>query len=122
MLLFPQRHARVSPFLRTLKLFQSCKAAFERQGFEKDFKIIASATAEDFVNAAEHESQPRSNQDLLRNAGNERVRTALRHLGFSTATVPLTDGGSGLAGFFPGLISADVAEITRGRQRPSAMN
>ena len=35
---------------------------------------------------------PRSNEDLIRTAGNERVSTALRHLGFSTATVPLTDG------------------------------
>jgi hypothetical protein len=71
---------------------QSCKASFEREGFEKDCKHIASATSEDFVNAVLHESQPRSNQDLLRNAGNERARAALRNLGFSTATVPLTDG------------------------------
>ena len=39
-----------------------------------------------------HESQPRTNQDLITTAGNEKVRTALSHLSFSTATVPLTDG------------------------------
>ena len=35
---------------------------------------------------------PRSNQDLINTSGNQRVHTALRHLGFSTATCPLTDG------------------------------
>ena len=55
-------------------------------------RLIAAATSKDFVDAVMHESQPRTNQDLIRTAGNETVRTALRHLGFSTATVPLTDG------------------------------
>ncbi len=39
-----------------------------------------------------HESRPLSNADLIHTAGGEKVRTALRHLLFSTATVPLTDG------------------------------
>ncbi len=88
----PEFYALFASFLRTLKLFQSCKASMSREGFEKDFGSIASATSKDFVDAALHESQPRTNQDLIHTAGNERVRTALRHLGFSTATVPLTDG------------------------------
>ena len=80
------------PCLRSLKLLQSCKAAFDRLGFQKDIKAIASCTSGDFVEAALHPSQPRTNEDLIRTAGSEKVRTALRHLGFSTATVPLTDG------------------------------
>ncbi len=64
----------------------------DRPGFEKDFRTIAATTSQDFAEAALHPSAPRSNEDLIRTAGNERVRTALRHLGFSTATVPLTDG------------------------------
>ncbi len=88
----PEFYAVFASFLRLLKLLQSAKGSMDREGFEKDFKIIASATSEDFVKAALHPSQPRSNEDLLRTAGNEKVRTALRHLTFSTATVPLTDG------------------------------
>ena len=75
-----------------LEVIAGDEASFNRAGFEKDFKTIASATSTDFVEAVLHPSQPRSNQDVLRTTGNERVRAALRHLGFSTATVPLTDG------------------------------
>ena len=78
--------------LRSLKILQSVKAAMDRPGFENDFRTIAATTSQDFAEAAHHPSAPRSNEDLVRTAGNERVRTALRHLGFSTATVPLTDG------------------------------
>ena len=78
--------------LRSLKLLQSVKAGMERPGFEKDFRIIAAAASQDFVNAALHPTLPRSDDDLIRAAGNEKVRTALRHLRFSTATVPFTDG------------------------------
>ena len=88
----PEFYTVFASYLRTLKLLQVTKASFGREGFERDFKVIASCTSQDFVEAALHPTQPRSNEDLLRNAGNEKVRTALRHLGFSTATVPLTDG------------------------------
>ena len=81
-----------SCFLRTLKLFQATRAALERPGFHKDLKIIATATSNDFVHAALHGSQPRTNADSMHTAGNEKVRLALRQLMFSTATVPLTDG------------------------------
>ena len=60
-----------------MKLLQATKASFIRAGFEKDFKTIAFATSKDFMEAALHPSQPRSNQDVLRIAGNERVRAAL---------------------------------------------
>ena len=82
----------LSSFLRTLKLFQPTRAAMERPGFEKDLKTTAAAKCDDFVQDALHDSHPRTNLDLMRSAGNETVRTALRHLTFSTATVPLTDG------------------------------
>ena len=78
--------------LRSLKLLQSVKAGMERPGFEKDFRIIAAATSQDFVDAALHPSLPRSDHDPIRTAATEKVRTALRHLRFSTATVPFTDG------------------------------
>ena len=64
----------------------------ERPGFHKDLHLIASASSDDFVQAALHGTQPRTNADLMHAAGNEKVRLALRHLMFSTATVPLTDG------------------------------
>jgi hypothetical protein len=85
-------YAVATSFLRSLRILQSVKGAMDRPGFEKDFRVIAATTSEDFADAAMHPSAPRSNEDLIRTAGNERVRTALRHLGFSTATVPLTDG------------------------------
>ena len=88
----PEFYAVFSSFLRTLKLFQSTRAALDRPGFQKDLKMIATATSNDFVQAALHDSQPRTNQDLMHGAGNEKVRLALRHLMFSTATVPMTDG------------------------------
>ena len=88
----PEFYAVFATFLRSLKLLQSTKAAVDKVGFGKDFKTIASLSSQDFVSAALHESQPRTNQDLITTAGNEKVRTALLHLGFSTATVPLTDG------------------------------
>ena len=88
----PEFYAVCASILRSLKLLQSVKAAMERPGFETDFQAIASTTSDDFVDAALHVSHPRSNADLIHTAGNERVRAALRHLGFSTATVPLTDG------------------------------
>ena len=62
-------------------------------GFEKDMKLIASITSNDIVEAACHESAPRTNESLAK-AGNEKVRVALQHLTFSTATVPLTDGNN----------------------------
>ena len=64
----------------------------ERPGFLKDLKAIAAATSEEFVQAALDESRPQTNADLIHTAGGDKVRTALRHLMFSTATVPLTDG------------------------------
>ena len=88
----PEFYAVFQNILRTLKLFQSVRGALDRPGFSKDLKAIAAATSEEFVQAALHESRPRSNEDLIHTAGCEKVCTALRHLLFSTATVPLTDG------------------------------
>ena len=88
----PEFYAVFQNILRTLMLFRSVRGALDRPGFSKDLKAIAAATSEEFVQAALHESRPRSNEDLIHTAGGEKVRTALRHLLFSTATVPLTDG------------------------------
>ena len=88
----PKFYAVFSCVLRTLKLFQSTRATLERPGFQKGIKMIATATSNDFVHAALHDSRPRTNADLMHGAGSEKVRLALRHLRFSTATNPLTDG------------------------------
>ena len=88
----PEFYAVFQNILRTLMLFRSVRGALDRPGFSKDLKAIAAATSEEFVQAALHESRPRSNEDLIHTAGCEKVCTALRHLLFSTATVPLTDG------------------------------
>ena len=88
----PEFFAVAASFLRNVRMMQSVKASMDRAGFEKDFKSIATTTSRDFTEAVIHPSAPRSNQDLMHTAGNDRVRNALRHLGFSTATVPLTDG------------------------------
>ena len=88
----PEFYAMAMSFMRSLKIQQSVGAAFSRPGFEKDFQIIASTTAKDFTEAALHSSMPRSNEALMMTAENQRLRTALSHLRFSTATVPLTDG------------------------------
>ena len=88
----PEFYALFMSILRSLKLLQSVKAGMERPGIEKDFRIIAAATSQDFVDAALHPSLPRSDHDPIRTAATEKVRTALRHLRFSTTTVPFTDG------------------------------
>ena len=88
----PVFQAVFASMLRSLKLLQSCRAAFDRQVLEKDFKTIASVNSADIMAAALHESKARTAQDVLRNTGNEKVRAALRHLVFFTATVPFTDG------------------------------
>ena len=88
----PEFYAVFATFLRTLKLFQSVRGAVDRPGFYQDIKAIASSTSNEFVQAALHESRPQNNSDLMFTAGSERVRIAIRHLTFSTATVPLTDG------------------------------
>ena len=87
----PEFYGIFASFLRKLRLFQSTKAAISREGFQKDMKLIASISSDDIVEAALHESAPRTSEALA-TVGNLKVRTALRHLEFSTATVPLTDG------------------------------
>ncbi|MCH1597093.1 MAG: hypothetical protein L7S71_02540, partial [Pseudomonadales bacterium] len=89
----PEFYLVFASFLRALKLCQSVKASMDRPGFVKDFRVVANKRlTKDFLEAALHPSMPRTNQDLLSTAGNERIQIALRHLAFSTATVPLTDG------------------------------
>ena len=64
-------YAVFATFLRTLKLFQSVRGAVERPGFFKYLKIIVSATSQEFVEAALHESRPLCNSDLIHTAGGE---------------------------------------------------
>ena len=54
----PEFYAVFASFLRSMKLLQSCKAAFDRPGFETGIKLIVSRTSGDFVEAALHTSQP----------------------------------------------------------------
>ena len=83
----------------------------QRDGFARDFKQIASLTSQDLIAAALHESNPRSTQDLCA-AGNEKVRAALRHLTFSTATVPLTDGNKMRLHHFGHAMNRQFAPLT----------
>ena len=69
-------------------------ASFDRPGFEQDFKLIATVETDDAVHAGLHPSNPKTNQDLIARAANDRFCTASRHLIFSIATVPMTDGNS----------------------------
>ena len=89
----PEFYAVFASPLRTLRLFQTTKGAMERHGFEEDMKLIASITSNYIVESACHESAPCTNESLAQ-AGNEKVRVALQHFTFSTATVPLTDGNN----------------------------
>ena len=77
---------------RSLFIVLALALTFARSSFEKDFHIIASTTAHDITEAALHPVLPRSNGTLIQTFGKLRVRIALKHLGISTATVPLTDG------------------------------
>ena len=77
--------------LRRMKTMQMVTAAFERPGFEKDLHTICKVSAADFVAATT--TQEPSIQGLIHGANApQSVKTALRHLLFTTATVPLTDG------------------------------
>lgn len=94
--------------VRRVKLLQSVNAAFERQGFEEDVRLISQASAADFL-------QANQSQDVISMANStktcRRVQLALRQLLFSTSMVPLTDGyrqrcrhlGHGLNLFFGAL-------------------
>ena len=50
----PEFYAVFLSVLRALKIQQTVTASFQRPGFEKDFQIIASTTAQDFTEAALH--------------------------------------------------------------------
>ena len=72
-----------------MKMLQSVNAAFERQGFKEDVRLISQASAADFMQANE-------SQDVISMANSKktcrRVQLALRQLLFSTSMVLLTDG------------------------------
>ena len=72
-----------------MKMLQSVNAAFERQGFKEDVRLISQASAADFM-------QANKSQDVISMANSKktcrRVQLALRQLLFSTSMVLLTDG------------------------------
>ena len=60
----PEFYAIFACSLRTLRLFESTKAASSRGSFQKDMKRIASISSEDILEAALHESAPRASESL----------------------------------------------------------
>ena len=73
---------------------QMVGAAFDREGFENDVKLIAELSSEDLVQVAAGNFGSAGGPAQLASAQAtpERARAAFRHLLFSTAIVPLTDG------------------------------
>ena len=89
----PEFAALFGDILRKMKTLQAVNASFQRQGFEKDLKTIASSQTTDFLAAAAGEMCGNSVGQIIQNAATPpKVRAALRHMLFSTATVPLTEG------------------------------
>ena len=89
----PEFAAVFGDILRKMKTLQAVNGSFQRQGFERDLKTIASAKTEDFLQAAASECSGSTTAQLVHNHSTpDKVRAALRHILFSTANVPLTEG------------------------------
>ena len=89
--------------LRRLKTLQMVRAAFDRDGFAQDINVISKATSEMFLQATVGVAQdagagataaPSSSSSGVSPPAQAPapVQAAMRHLTFSTATVPMTDG------------------------------
>ena len=88
----PEFAAMFGDLLRRMKTLQAVRGTFQRQGFEKDLKLIASAKTDDFLQAACAESTASTLQIARCDQTPHNVQVALRHMLFSTANVPLTEG------------------------------
>ena len=78
--------------LRRMKTLQQVRSSFQRPGFERDLKVIASAKAEDFLAAHSMDASQNIQNILASEKTPATVQTALRHMLFSTTSVPLTEG------------------------------
>ena len=94
-------YALFADILRRLKTLQMVRAAFDREGFAQDIRTISKATSEQFLQATVGLSQdagagaaPSASSSGVSPPARAPapVQAALRHLTFSTATVPMTDG------------------------------
>ena len=90
----PEMIAIFGDTLRRMLTLQMVGAAFDRQGFEADVKLIAGLSTDDLVQAAAANTACAGGSAQLGAANDtpDRARAAFRHLMFSTALVPLTDG------------------------------
>ena len=82
----PEFVALFADVLRRMNTLQSMKTAFDREGFQKDMKLIAHVTSEQFLEAQT------AIMTGTRSTLPPEVAAALRHVDFATALVPLTDG------------------------------
>ena len=78
-LILPESCCVFGDNVRRMKMLQSVNAAFERQGFKEDVRLISQASAADFMQANE-------SQDVISNGKLQktcrRVQLALRQLTF----------------------------------------
>lgn len=99
----PEMVALFADILRRLKTLQMVRAAFDREGFAQDINVISKATSEMFLQATVGVTQdagagataaPSSSSSGVSPPAQAPapVQAAMRHLTFSTATVPMTDG------------------------------
>jgi len=89
----PEILACLSDCHRRLLLLRSTRAVFTRQGFEQDLKTVATATADDFVEAMSLTGPASGIPANLRHEGVPKaVKRALRALLLSTGNVPGTEG------------------------------
>ena len=89
----PELIAVLGDVVRRLRLLKGTKAAIGRKGFSADLKALATATADDFMEAM-NIARPRESitTAVARPDMPAKVKTALRTLLLSTSDVPGTEG------------------------------
>ena len=89
----PEIVAVLGDVIRRLRLLKGTRAAVGRKGFGKDLKILAEASAEDFMEALNIAKPGDSIGSAVSRPGMPaKVKTALRTLLLSTSDVPGTEG------------------------------
>jgi hypothetical protein len=89
----PEFMAVFADTLRRLATLKGVRTAMRRPGFEKDLRLIANASADDFAHAHAVNGKAEGFASAARsNKVRPQVQTALKQLLLSTANVPLTEG------------------------------
>ena len=89
----PEIIAVLGDVVRRLRLLKGTKATLGRKGFSADLKVLATATAEEFMEAMNIATPKESiTTAVCRSDMPVKVKTALRALLLSTSDVPGTEG------------------------------